>query len=695
MANFTHKQLVEPQDIRLIRLYPGDVDDTITCDVLQVSLDDDPIYRALSYTWGDLSSKRSIYCNGLENFISTNLYDALQELRLHGEDLLLWVDQLCIDQSNLDERNHQVSIMAKIYKKSAGSLAFIGKATEADVQALALMEKVVELWDRSDQKGISFASDPEVLEDNESLNLPPRSDVKWRFLRNLMARPWFSRVWIVQEAVLPPECKLFVGQHSFTLTSLKTMINVLASNSLGAVLVHGLGPDERDSWLRTLVQIANLTSFVSPEAGHREHGLAHVLHRFRVTGFSDPRDKVYGVLGRSNYSNPDIVPDYGLSFQEIYRRTASALVTKGQGFKVLYTAATNSRKEVEGLPSWVPDWRMVNVMSEAWFETYHDYAYYKANVTKAADMQLHADPMCVTARGCFVDTIVLQTEVFRGQSTEDVLMITEQMLEWWAVAEQALSSVGSYPTGECGFEAFWQTLMGSQAFSTIDTKPKDGTIVRVFLLPLDIVRSAKPMDTTHSWCGAYNTALRGLDVVEVNEQVYSEALCIPLTALGYQRIFWGSCHARRFCTTSKGYFGVAPQQARVGDRICVFPGQSLPFLLRLRQHSRSYEAIGGCYVRGISDGEVWKWNDFRLDDIVIWLRLKRRLAYMTGQSFASPFPSHVNGRRLLNSLKISSPFHVYSFIYTAMLFISLSPLPIDRWEQIESIMFSIIHRCTC
>ena len=477
--------------------------------------------------------------------ISSSLYDALQEFRQHGEELVLWADQLCIDQLNLDERNHQVSIMGKIYRRSERCMAFVGKTTEADVQALALLDKVVEYWNGSCQTGMPSEGNTELLEDTETLNLPKRSDITWQYLRNLITRPWFPRVWVIQEAVLPPECKVLVGRYCFSLISLKSLIEMLHAKSLGALLSHGLGPDERAKWLQTLVQIANLVSFLPSETRDEEPSFAHILHKTRVAASSDPRDKVFGILGLSTFSDPETVPDYRLSVQEVYCRTARALIKRGDGLKVLFTAAINARQGMEGLPSWVPDWRMVNVKSEAWFEAYHDYRCYEAKGSEAASVQVLADPMCVSARGSFVDSIYQQTEVFRGQSTEDVLMITEQMLEWRAVAEQ------------------------------------------------------------------------GMDVAEVTEQVYPKVLYIPLSALRYQRIFWGTCHARRFCTTLKGYFGVVPQQARPGDRICVFPGEDLPFLLRLREDFQSYEAIGRCYVHGISNGEAWNRDAVKAEDIVI------------------------------------------------------------------------------
>lgn len=615
MASFPDRPLDTQQSIRLVSLHHGHVDDPIVCDILQVSLDDDPKYTTLSYAWGDHSQRRDILCGGLEFWISSSLFDALQQFRRPDEELILWADQLCINQLDLEERNHQVGIMAKIYKSSQRCLAFIGKATEADVEALALMHKVVEHpWHESHSIGV---------QDTEDLNLPKRSDVKWQHLRNLMARPWFSRVWVIQEAVLPPACNIFVGRYSFKLSSVKTFVEVIHANSLGAMLTHGLGPDERDAWLRTLTQIANLTSFLPSETRRSERSFARILHRSRVAASSDPRDKVFGILGLSTF-DPGVVPDYGLSVQEVYRRTAIALITNGDGLETLFTAAANSRKGVEGLPSWVPDWRKVDILSEAWFQAYHDCRYYKPNGTKAANMQVLADPTCVTIRGGFVDSIVQQTEVFYGQSTDDVLMITKQMLEWWAVAERVFLDFGSYPTGESGFHAFWQTLMGgNQEVADVQANPRDETgpkvlqRVRVFLLPLDIVRSVLDTDADQSWYEAYNAALQDMDVAEVSEQVYPKALYIPLSALPYQVGFWGTCHARRFCTTSKGYFGVVPQQARPGDRICMFPDERLPFLLRSREDLKSYEAIGRCYVHGLSDGKAWKRDGFMAEDIVI------------------------------------------------------------------------------
>ena len=89
--------------------------DAIACNVSIVSLQDGPSYEALSYVWGDESVRAPILANGVLTTVTTNLESALRHLRLPDEARVMWVDALCIDQNDMSERNHQVSIMGEIY----------------------------------------------------------------------------------------------------------------------------------------------------------------------------------------------------------------------------------------------------------------------------------------------------------------------------------------------------------------------------------------------------------------------------------------------------------------------------------------------------------------------------------------------------------------------------------------------------
>lgn len=126
----------EPFDLdkpafRLLRLSKGDSFD-IECELFQAYLDDESIitYDALSYAWGSTKQYDIITVNGRRLGATRNLYLALQKLRLRDEDRILWVDAICIDQSDKKEQGHQVRQMGKIYSKAHQVLIWLGPATD-------------------------------------------------------------------------------------------------------------------------------------------------------------------------------------------------------------------------------------------------------------------------------------------------------------------------------------------------------------------------------------------------------------------------------------------------------------------------------------------------------------------------------------------------------------------------------------
>jgi Heterokaryon incompatibility protein (HET) len=99
-----------------------------------------PTYEALSYTWGDHSVTALIQVNGIELQITLNLFRALQRLRKGRKKRVLWVDALCIDQSNLAERSEQVPRMRSIYQRAERVVVWLGDATEDSDLAVDTLE---------------------------------------------------------------------------------------------------------------------------------------------------------------------------------------------------------------------------------------------------------------------------------------------------------------------------------------------------------------------------------------------------------------------------------------------------------------------------------------------------------------------------------------------------------------------------
>ncbi|KAF2147454.1 uncharacterized protein K452DRAFT_331021 [Aplosporella prunicola CBS 121167] len=118
----------EAKEIRILVLLPHeDPEASIHCELEHCSLDDNPVYEALSYVWGDPEPPFLIICDGQVVAIRYNLFTALRKFRRPAERRRLWADVLCIDQSNIPERNAQVAIMGSIYRQAHSTLIWIGE----------------------------------------------------------------------------------------------------------------------------------------------------------------------------------------------------------------------------------------------------------------------------------------------------------------------------------------------------------------------------------------------------------------------------------------------------------------------------------------------------------------------------------------------------------------------------------------
>lgn len=111
---------------RVLHILPAtspDMSDTISCQLSVISIDPSPEYRALSYVWGDPSATKSILVDNTPFEVRENLWNYLAQARHEGYVDALWIDAICINQDDLDERSKQVAIMGQIYSK-ASELAY-------------------------------------------------------------------------------------------------------------------------------------------------------------------------------------------------------------------------------------------------------------------------------------------------------------------------------------------------------------------------------------------------------------------------------------------------------------------------------------------------------------------------------------------------------------------------------------------
>ena len=130
-------------ETRLISLLPATFGSPkIKCELQIISLDNPPSYPALSYVWGDHSDAKEILLNGIPYKVTANLHYALLHLRRADKPLIIWIDALCINQDDLFERNHQVSLMHLLYGNADHVIVWLGKESDDSDQAMDFIESL-------------------------------------------------------------------------------------------------------------------------------------------------------------------------------------------------------------------------------------------------------------------------------------------------------------------------------------------------------------------------------------------------------------------------------------------------------------------------------------------------------------------------------------------------------------------------
>ncbi|KAK4100984.1 HET-domain-containing protein, partial [Parathielavia hyrcaniae] len=163
------------REIRLLELEPGSPSATIKAKLRHVTLTSKPTYEALSYTWGSPADRRPMSLDGFNGTVTANLSAALRQLCNQDRPRVLWVDALCVNQDDKDERREQVLIMRDIYEAATKVLAWLGPASDDSDLAMDLVDKR-----RTDLILQSQSRESSAFE-------------------KLCSRPYWTRVWILQE----------------------------------------------------------------------------------------------------------------------------------------------------------------------------------------------------------------------------------------------------------------------------------------------------------------------------------------------------------------------------------------------------------------------------------------------------------------------------------------------------------------
>jgi hypothetical protein len=179
MTQYRHSLLsLQNDSIRLLRLKPDkDKSADIHCELFEYSLQEcsrSHLYEALSYVWGGSQKNLHVFIRSCSFGVTDNLHAALLQLRNPTLERILWVDAICIDQTNQKEKEHQIQMMAMVYGQANRVIVWLGEAAECSEQALTQI----------------------LVARGDMFTHPPSNDTIGKQVIALLQRPWFRRVWV-------------------------------------------------------------------------------------------------------------------------------------------------------------------------------------------------------------------------------------------------------------------------------------------------------------------------------------------------------------------------------------------------------------------------------------------------------------------------------------------------------------------
>ncbi|KAK3693088.1 heterokaryon incompatibility protein-domain-containing protein [Podospora appendiculata] len=330
-------------EFRLVCLSEGGADRSPVIHVDLEVYDDDqcPEYETVSYTWGgeddDSSLCRPLYVGPYWDVLlqTKNCWDMLRFLRPLRGFRLVWVDAVCINQADTQERNSQVAKMAHIYEKCRRVVAYLG----SDIVA-------PNLGKYPPRRLLHEACDI-------SRHGPLLKDDKVNLYR-LLERKYFSRLWVVQELVLSPQISIQVGELEFLIDATTAKALERSRTDPDDVLLKTDGvrwAGTAAPWVEHVAQ----RGFRSTWFNDRD-----LLDIFKATTKSksqDRRDAVFAVYGLIEKNSKSVVlaPDYSLSILHVFIGLFAHILVTLEHTHILFDASGMSAWG--SFPSWMPDWR--------------------------------------------------------------------------------------------------------------------------------------------------------------------------------------------------------------------------------------------------------------------------------------------------------------------------------------------------
>ncbi|KAH7063709.1 hypothetical protein B0J12DRAFT_563004 [Macrophomina phaseolina] len=438
---------------------------------------------------------------------------------------ILWVDAICINQDDLEERAAQVKIMSRIYDKALEVLVWLGEGLDnARLLQAAIsrvnkedgdLDELARKWRNSLTNFIREGFGDEDAELPEDCILAPAEIEE---MSQWLTRAWFTRTWVVQELSLAQRVRMFAGSVEFCWPDVLKFLSLMArvgyfDNSTfwrldnGIRKQDGIGGDCSEAWKLAEIRLrtrGNASEWALLDSVFRHDDSApnnpHILRAGRLSlpiilslcwtfQSKDPRDKIFALLTITRpLPEPDRIQiNYSTPVERLYTQVGH-LFLRGSGDDAMYLSGRDGspdslepleglsyvqdpfvgpRCRMPGLPTWAPDFSTPHVTTRIWRRRFC-----AATALAPSFGPGPADPAVLRTQALLWDEVVAVEDLSRRDQefTIDVPPWLEMVMQ---LQEEGEKEGRGYPTGECGMQVLCRTLMADHLWLEGDVEEQE------------------------------------------------------------------------------------------------------------------------------------------------------------------------------------------------------------------------------
>ncbi|KAF2636548.1 hypothetical protein P280DRAFT_409422 [Massarina eburnea CBS 473.64] len=657
--NCPYRDKVNGSSIRLLRISRS-LDGCLAGFLKVFPLADAPPFYSASYTWGEqTSSNTRIWFKSGSLPVLPNLVPFLRMITEH-EDFndgdWWWIDSLCINLADSREREQQVRIMANIYKKSRRAVVWLGEEKYEGDNCTGAIEFMLHL------STLSLAFEHQ----NVRRNLRgPNFTLEWASVGNMLARPWWSRVWTLQEFVLPKEAKLYCGSRGISRGKFKgAMYNIFLCSK--ETQNHDI---DRDLIPRPVFDAAFNRRRIHQWYSYphsRGMSLVAILAYLGNQSASDSRDRIYSVLGLMTERDRSVVgnPEYTTSVQQQFAKLVRSFWDEYHSLDIICFSHLFSRYSGTvdlgpnaAVPSWTPDWRVhtefaspVPLMASQSasehvgnFRSLHSAKWTAMYDAPGPELRQHADVRFdvnlteIMCDGVIIDTIdTLGALEGCHPRCKSFVCANDKRVHGIIHNAQYITDAYSLDSLEL-LDAIARSLVLDRQDKYLRFEAPEKYVSEFLALCRACMEGDSSIHAIFSTWFEQNRGLRFGDytletlittITSDTTSTFVKSLPLPTRHLESPSAFPSpnaeyddtdaflsrfldtvKKKSRRLMVTTDGYVGMAPCRARLSDVVVILFGCSIPLVLRRvgRAGRREmWQVVGEAYIHGFMNGEINK-----------------------------------------------------------------------------------------